>query len=508
MRKMLHKLFLLIMLAVSAGVTAQSGPSSVGTSTSIAVPGGTKLYLLKSHPNGVNTVLPAVNYSMSYLNTTNTRVNGFNMSGNSFVNFSGFDTVIFRRAANAWETTGGDKQHVYAEGPVALDNVGMSLIMPVAFPASTSNNYMMRAIRDGYINRGSDNVFNNDSTSDLTYNNIERIDLVYKLGVAGLDPSKAGFLIVERGGNDKFKIAAIKTIDAAGNPTSYGPVVSIQSSDFGGTITTATTYVLRKDPVDNELRLFSKVPSQPIKSVFVSFSDLGIASLEKVYGYSLMGDDVNASTSAQVLAYTNTSYFPRNTQTDKGGLDMSAAPGIFHTNMILAGHYFELKYQKRNCGVVLSWKDKEYANVKEYIVEKSYDQVRYEALGSFAADANGGSYTDNNVKAAAFYRVKIVPRDGQAYYSEVVHVADVCNNGSISVYPNPVKDVITISSGSRQIKQVVLQGFNGAQVAKWDVMASASQVITLDASSLRPGQYVLVTIDADNNREAHKLVKK
>lgn len=507
MRKTLHQLFFLSIAGLPLAVNSQSGPSSVGTSTSISVPGGTKLYLLKSHPTSVNTVLPAVNYTMSYLNTTNTRVTGFNLSGSSFVNFAGFDTIIFRRAANAWETTGGDKQHIYAEGPALLDNVGLSLIMPVAYPSSTSNNYMMRAIRDGYINRGSDNVFNNDSTSDLTYNNIERVDLVYKLGVASLDPTKAGFLIVERGGNDKFKIAAIKSVDAVGNPTSFGNVVSIGPSDFGGAITTAPTYVLRKDPADNDIRLFSKVPSQPIKSVFVSFDDLGITSLQKVYGYALMGDDVSASTSAQVMAFTNTSYYPRNTQTDKGGLDMSAAPGIFHTNMILAGHFFELKARKNNCSVVLNWMDKEFAGVKEYIIERSYDQVRFETLAAFAPNANGGTYTDNSVKSAAFYRVKIVPRDGEAYYSEVSHVADVCENGTISVYPNPVKDVITISAGSKKIKQVVLQGFNGAQVAKWD-MSTSSQVITLDASSLRPGQYVLTTIDSENNRQAHKLVKK
>lgn len=507
MRKTLHTLILISILAVSAGVSGQSGPSSVGTSTSIIVPGGTKLYLLKSHPNSVNTVLPAINYTLSYLNVSNTRVNGFNLSGNSFVNFALFDTIMFRRAANAWETTGGDKQHIYAEGPTLLDNVGMSLIMPVAYPASTSNNFMMRAIRDGYINRGSDNVFNNDSTSDLTYNNIERVDLVYKLGTASLDPSKAGFLIVERGGNDKFKIAAIKSIDAQGNPTSYGPVVSIKSNDFGGAITNATTYVLRKDAADNDIRLFSKVPSQAIKSVFVTFTDLGITPLQKVYGYSLMGDDVTATTSAQILAFTNQTYFPRNTNTTNGGLDMSAAPGIFHTNMILAGHFFELKAQKRNCGVTLNWMDKEFANAKEYIIEKSYDQTRFEALGNFTPNANGGTFTDNNVKSAAFYRVKIVPRDGNVYYSEVVHVADVCENGTISVYPNPVKDVITISTGSKKVKQIVLQGFNGTQIAKWD-MSTSSQIITLDAATLRPGQYVLTTIDSENNRQSHKLVKK
>ena len=508
MRKTIHTI---ILLATFAGVQTgfgQSGPSSVGTSTSIVVPGGTKLYLLKSHPTSVNSVIPGANYNLSYLNTSNVRVTDFNMSGNNFVNFTGFDTIIFRRAANAWETTGGDKQHIFCEGPNVLDNTGMTLVMPVAYPASSTGRYMMKAIRDGYINRGSDNVFNNDSTSDLTYNNIERLDCIYRLGTASLDPSKAGFLITERGGNDPFKIAAITAIDASGNPTAFGPVLSVATSAYGTPITNGFTYVMRKDPADTDIRLFSKVPNQQIKSVFISFQNLGVAVLQKIYGYALMGNDVTATTSAQVLNYTNTAYFPRNTNTADGGIDMAAAPGIFHTNMILAGHFFELKYQKRNCSVVLNWMDKEYMNVKEYTVEKSYDQVRFEPLATFASVSSTQSYTDNQSGTAAFYRVKIVPRDGDAYYSDVIHVADVCGNGSISVYPNPVKDILTISAGEgKQIKHISLQGFNGTQIGKWDI-SNDSKLITLDVATLNPGQYMVVTIDQNNNRQAHKIVKK
>lgn len=497
-----------VLCTVVAPVYAQVNPTSVDISSNIVVSGGSRSYGLRAHSASVNGVVSNQMYTLNYNNTANVRINNFTSGGNSYANFAVFDTVVFRRAANAWVNSTGDKQHIYTEGPATLDNTTFTLNMPVAYPASSTQSFMMRAIREGYINRGSDNVFNNDSTTDLTYNNIERIDFIYRLGIASLDPSKAGFLITERGGNDPFKIAAITAVDASGNPTAFGPVLSVAATAYGGAIANAFTYVMRKDATDNDIRLFSKVPNQQVRAVYISLQGLGVTALQKVYGYALMGNDVTATTSAQVLDFTNTTYYPRNTSNANGGMDLASAPGIFHTNMILAGHYFDLKFQKRNCGVVLNWNDKDHANAREYTIEKSYNQVQFEPVATLSASGEQYAYTDNQVKSSAFYRIKISQRNGHVYYSDVVNVTDVCDNGTVSVYPNPAKDNITVNTGEKnQVKQVVLQGFNGAAIGKWEIK-DGSTFVNINIAQLQPGQYVLTTINQNGIRQAHKFIKK
>ncbi|MBL7728406.1 MAG: T9SS type A sorting domain-containing protein [Dinghuibacter sp.] len=498
----------LFVLTPLANTFAQTYPSSVDISSNIVVAGGTRNYGLRAHSASVNGVVSNQMYTLNYNNTANVRINNFTYGGNSYANFALFDTIVFRRAANAWVNSAGDKQHIYTEGPNNLDNTTYTLNMPVAYPVSSSQSFMMRAIRDGYINRGSDNVFNNDSTSDLTYNNVERIDFIYRLGIASLDPSKAGFLITERGGNDPFKIAAITAVDASGNPTAFGPVLPVATSAYGSPIANAFTYVMRKDVTDNDIRLFSKVPNQQVKAVYISLQSLGVASLQKIYGYALMGNDVTAATSAQVLDFTNTTYFPRNTNNANGGMDLASAPGIFHTNMILAGHYFNLAAQKRNCGVVLNWTDKEHTGSKTYTIEKSYNNLQFEPVNTVPVSGEQYSYTDNQVKNSVFYRIKIAQRNGNVYYSDVVNVTDVCETGTVSVYPNPATNNISIAFGGKtQLKQVVLQSFNGAAMGKWDIK-EGSTVVNIGIAQLQPGQYTLTTIDQNGTRQAHKFFKK
>ncbi|HEV7779953.1 MAG TPA: hypothetical protein VGO58_01745, partial [Chitinophagaceae bacterium] len=296
---------LLAFLIVSTYCFGQTGVNTVSTVTTISVAGGTSSQVIKSHPDAVNGVQENTNYTVKYNNNGNVNINSFTISGKTYVKYGLFDTIIQRRVANAWETTGGNKQQIYCEGPLLIDNLFHTMNFPVAFPQVINHAYMERVMKEGYINRGSDNVFNNDPNSDQTFNNIERVDFVTTDAVASNYTNLAGFLIAERGGNDPFKIAAITGIDANGNPTSFGSVLSVNASAYGNNITSAVTYVMRKDATDNALRPFSLVTSQGIRAVFISFSNLGIVTNQKIYGYSLMAADVTATTSAQLLNYTN-----------------------------------------------------------------------------------------------------------------------------------------------------------------------------------------------------------
>lgn len=498
--------FLLLFPCVS---NAQVGINTVSTVTNIVVSGGTLSQVIASHSGSVNGVTPSTNYTVDYNNTGNIKITDFAYSGKTYVRYTYFDTIIIRRVANAYEPTNGNKQHIYCQGPNSVDNITHIMPFPVAYPQVSGYNYMEKVMKDGYINRGSDNVFNNDATSDLTFNNIERVDFVYKPGVAATVASSAGFLIAERGGNDPFKIAAITAIDAAGNPTAFGPVLPVATSAYGNPITSAATFVMRKDVSDNVLRPFSQVPTQQIKSVFVRLSDLGIANNQTAYGYALMGNDVTATTSAQLLAYTNNTYFPTNTTSANGGMDLASAPGIFHTDLVLAVRFLDVKATAKNNEVLLNWSDDEHEQVKEYQLEKSINGSDFETIGSVAGSGlSAYSYTDKNFTASSFYRIHVINLSGSSYYSPVMKAKYGGATFSASLYPNPAQDYLVLAFNNKaRNRQVSLIGTDGREQGKWQVN-EYSLSVQLDLRGLNRGSYFVKVSDPVTGSNTYQFIKQ
>ncbi|MBL7730581.1 MAG: T9SS type A sorting domain-containing protein [Chitinophagaceae bacterium] len=489
--------------------SSQVAPSSVSTVSTIVVSGGTSSQTITAHSSSVNGVQPGSAYTVKYNNNANVNISSFTSAGKTYVKFAGFDTIMVRRAANAWETTNGNKQHIYCQGNSTVDNSTYQMPFPVAFPQTTNYNFMERVMKEGLINRGSDNVFNNDAGSDLTYNNIERVDFVYKAGISTTSLSAAGFMIAERGGNDPFKVAAITAIDANGNPTAFSSVLSVNTSSYGSAIISIPTYVMRKDASDNNLRPFSMVSTQAVRSVFIRFSDLGITALQKVYGYALMGNDVTATTSAQILDYTNTTYFPRTTTTADGGMDMASAPGIFHTDLILDVNNISISSQTRNCEPTIQWNDEDYLRIREFQLERSADGTSFTQVAVIPSGNNAFySYTDKSFRNSGYYRVKAIETNGRSYYSSMIYVKNNCGGGNISLYPNPVQDKLNISfNGEIKADMVILVAADGRECGKWTINDN-TQLFQMDISSLPRGQYFVKLTNGGVMMKALPVLKK
>lgn len=475
-------------------LTAQVAINSVSTVTTLSVSGGNYAASVTSHSGSVNTVSPSTNYNVSYNNNGNIGITSFAYSGKSYVRYDYFDTVIIRRVANASLASNGNKQHIYCQGNAAVDNTTHNMPFPVAFPQVANHAYMERVMKEGMVNRGSDNVFNNDASSDLTFNNIERVDFVYKSGMSTIYPTSAGFLIAERGGNDAFKIAAITAVDVNGNPTSFGSVLTVNTTAYGAAIATLPSYVMRKDVSDNALRPFSLVPAQAVKSVFIRLSDLGITTLQKVYGYALMGADVTATTSAQVLNYTNGTYFPTNTTSATGGMDLASAPGIFHTDLVLSVHFLDMKGQSKNGMQVLAWKDEDFRAVREYQVEKSLDGEHFEKIGIVDPAGASGVYqfTDKQFNATAWYRIRVVNHTGGFYNSDTYYARSTKSMADLSVFPNPATDYLTVSlSGdAQQATRISIYSTDGREQASWQA-GNNSRQYRIGLQQLPRGQYFI-----------------
>lgn len=242
-------------------------------------------------------------------------------------------TIQFKRVDNT--ISSGDRCQIFVEEGISITDFKGS------YPANANGDCsMITALSEPIVNRGALDVFHNIDDGGVEYaNNIERLDVLIKGMVA---PSVAlidevGFLATEKNGNNDFKVAAIMSLDANGDPASYGSLITIDGpSDFG---MLGSTY---------SLRLLKNLPNSPhglpegfytsteqIGYTFISFQDLGLDVGEKIYGISFFGSDV--STASHTL--TDPSTFPTNTEE---GADIHGGLGsIFHTANISLEDLFD-----------------------------------------------------------------------------------------------------------------------------------------------------------------------
>ncbi|RCJ31285.1 hypothetical protein A6770_19985 [Nostoc minutum NIES-26] len=153
--------------------------------------------------------------------------------------------------------------------------------------------------------------------------------LLYSLCVT---PSEQAITFFDRGPNtahDPFKIAPILSVDSAGNPTSYGSLLSIAAGwgqtnlRPGGDANNNADYTVLTDSAGN----FSNVLSvnQQIGGLLISLSELSTTDTA-IYGYSIFAPDVNdGGNPANLLDWTNASIFPQDTPNTIGGIDLVAA---------------------------------------------------------------------------------------------------------------------------------------------------------------------------------------
>ncbi len=191
---------------------------------------------------------------------------------------------------------------------------------------------MENALFSDLINRGTDNIFTNDGNEQGNNNNIERVDYINteEEGIP-VDPTDdlntIGFVIMERGGNDPVNVAAITALDANGDPSEFGPLITVVEDDWGISNFEYSVAVLRQDQGEQEIALTFPRGTQGIGGIFVSYEELLGPDFtgNNFFGYSLFPGDVNETNN--LVDFTT---FPTDTTEDNGGgLDLVGGSYIY-----------------------------------------------------------------------------------------------------------------------------------------------------------------------------------
>lgn len=268
----------------------------------------TSTYVATSPSDAGGDVIANTAYTVRYGQVQNLLPTSYVAGGITYDRFVTPDTLIIRR------TDAGRQLIIFYEYD-NVDNTGDIIDIDAEQQDNEEALY-----QSGLLNAGYDNILVNTATN---FANVERIDIIYYTGIVTSSPSTAVFPIVERGGNDDIKVAAIKTLDANGDPSEYySTVVQVNNngtSEWGNSGIAHLSLVMRRQDATSDPLPQSTLGSQNIHGSAVSFTDFGVAADEIVYGYSIFAEDVDEST----VDITDITEYPTTTGS-ASGLDLIA----------------------------------------------------------------------------------------------------------------------------------------------------------------------------------------
>ncbi len=424
-------------------------------------------------------------------NNNTVLVNGFTAGGLPYVYVSYLTAnVKMRRVNNA--SVSGNFSLVWAE----VVNNGNTFNMLPAYQADMENFFNNRA-----YNKGTDNFFDNSSGNS---NNIERMDWILPNGFSTPTPAKYGFAIFERGvaGNhDPFCIAPITAIDAQGDPTAYGKIIRVTAANYGDPGPNVT-YRILKSPVTDTL-VDAGTGTQGRGGVIISLQDMNVAANTTIYGYSLFANDLPAGALPDSLVnFNSATYFPRNTG-NPGGIDLIAVTGVYVETSVLPVRFTQFSAVENPQQVDLQWMVEQESLNDRYLVERSSDGQHFEALQEVKSKGSHTgqdtcNYSDRTAPATGllYYRIKQYSINGSYVYSKVIAIKRKQTSPALSLYPNPVKDVLLVSlshTGANTTADILITDVSGKRIiAQQVILVSGNNTFTVaGADRLPPGVYQL-----------------
>ncbi len=185
------------------------------------------------------------------------------------------------------------------------------------------------------------------------------------------------------------------------------------------------------------------------------------------------------------------SYFRDN---DTADIDSNATGCGSDTEVIedcaLPVELISLKAYIQEKNAIIYWQTATETNNKGFEIQKSSNGINWESIAWQAGQGNSHSLHEYTHKDShpffgkSYYRLKQIDFDGKYTHSEIVEVS--YTGGSISIYPNPVKDVLYLSDFNDNIIQnIQIYDHAGKEMS---AILSDDQI---DISAYAAGIYIL-----------------
>jgi len=300
-----------LFLGLSIGLKGQTAIDGA-TFNNVSIGLTTSSYTATSPSDASGGIATSTSYLVRYGEIQNQFITDYTLGVTTYNNFVLPDTLIIQR------TDAGRQLIIFYE----YDRIETGPDPDEIFLDPEQQDNEEALYESGLSNAGYDNILVNSATN---FANVERVDVIYFQGVVTSTPANAVFPIIDRGGNDDIRVAAIRGLDANGNPNDYYPtVIRVRNDDgdWGNLGQSHTSLVLRRQDAVSDPLPVQILGSQNLHGTAIAFSEFGVAANEIVYGYSIVADDVTA-TGSDLVDFTNATNYPTNTGSGSG-LDLIA----------------------------------------------------------------------------------------------------------------------------------------------------------------------------------------
>jgi hypothetical protein len=171
-------------------------------------------------------------------------------------------------------------------------------------------------------------------------------------------------------------------------------------------------------------------------------------------------------------------------------------------------------FNNNNGTALLKWETIREDGNAYFNLEKSFDGVNFFYIGQVPDGRNFGqinaySFVDVNLSSSSYYRIKQFDVDGKYTYS-IVRYLQLQGESTLSIYPNPATDYISINGSVEKNSEVSLTLRNSLS----QVVLEAEWIVTgdfldkqIDIASLPPGVYLL-TVQTEAKSYLLKVIKK
>ncbi|MEP6676769.1 MAG: pectinesterase family protein [Ferruginibacter sp.] len=226
--------------------------------------------------------------------------------------------------------------------------------------------------------------------------------------------------------------------------------------------------------------------------------------------------DRNAAT---VIGHYNGIYWEETAATVAGANPYTATAGGFTSfSPFIVGNIHAIPLTllsfnaSSNAGVVkLSWRTENEINASHFEIERSADGRSFNNIGN--VNANNGAlsnvYSFNDptiVNGVAYYRLKMVDKDGKFKYSIVIAINNK-KGAVLSIFPNPVKENVFVTHAKAVAGATIeLYAFDGRKISSYPVITNATQT-TISLDNFAKGNYQLVFVNGADIQYV-KLIKQ
>ncbi|MDZ4667121.1 MAG: right-handed parallel beta-helix repeat-containing protein [bacterium] len=162
---------------------------------------------------------------------------------------------------------------------------------------------------------------------------------------------------------------------------------------------------------------------------------------------------------------------------------------------------------------ILLWQTTMEKNSASFVVERAYELGKFTAVGEIASAGNSNVlknylFQDRNALntiSVAYYRLKMIDKDGSFTYSKVIAIRKVTDESIVSVGPNPFKSNFMVHHIAGNINVEVMD-INGKMVYNTNLESDGVAKISFP-QSIGSGIY-FVKISGQNQSKLFKMVKE